>query len=129
MKSHLGKVLKRKTSDNGNSKTYEDSDRDSDGDSDRDRSYDDDSDCDKSQRLDSRSKSKSAAFRMTRAEVHVDSDTSTNKLILKMSEDMHSMFENLTIKMDIMASEIEKKLSQKFANMLDKPRLLILLQG
>ena len=114
------KVLKRRTSDNGNSKTYEDSDRDSDGDSDRDRSYDDDSDDDKSQRPDSRSKSKSAAFRMTRAEVHVDSDTSTNKLILKMSEDMHSMFENLTIKMDTMASEIEKKLSQKFANMLDK---------
>ena len=114
------KVLKRKTSDNGTSKTYEDSDRDSDGDSDRDRSYDDDSDGDKSQRLDSRSKSKSAAFRMTRAEVHVDSDTSTNKLILKMSEDMHSMFENLTIKMETMASEIEKKLSQKFANMLDK---------
>ena len=43
-----------------------------------------------------------------------------NQLILKMSEDMHSMFENLTIKMETMASEIEKKLRKKFANMLDK---------
>ena len=33
---------------------------------------------------------------------------------------MHSMFENLTIKIDTMASEFEKKLSQKVANMLDK---------
>ena len=63
---------------------------------------------------------KSLAFRMTKADVHVDADVSTNQLILKMNNDMHSMFESLTKKMDSIATEIENKLSRKFSQMLDK---------
>ena len=54
---------------------------------------------------------------MTRADVHVDADVSTNQLILKMNQDMHTVFENLTQKMDSMASEIEINLSRKFSKM------------
>ena len=63
---------------------------------------------------------KSCAFRLTRADVHVDAEVSTNQLIKKMNKDMHAMFENLTKKMDSMANEIETKLSRKFSQMLDK---------
>ena len=86
----------------------------------RDSEDTDCSDDEREQESKDKCRAKSSAFRLTKADVHVNAEVSTNQLIQKMNQDMHKMFDSLTLKMDTIAEEIEKKLCAKFLQMLDK---------
>ena len=86
----------------------------------RDSEGTDCSDDEREQKSKDKCRAKSSAFRLTKADVHINAEVSTNQLIQKMNQDMHKMFDSLTLKMDTIAEEIEKKLCAKFSQMLDK---------
>lgn len=65
-------------------------------------------------------KPRSGKVIMHAAEIHTSADVSVHAVLKKMSADMAMMFQSLTERMDALETNLERRLTSKIANIIDK---------